>query len=157
MTYLIISDDYSSFTLLGSSRTREGALKVLNTKENPRMLSIYAVEDESQDGGYVDLQLEPARFDLEKFSERKTETLLTKATLKECAQYMAQAGIGFKYRKVQESHIKGCSEVWCSNVDNVELRQYFDAKVHVKFFMTPVEMKYVKTDQSRTGDAGTTL
>lgn len=157
MIYLIVDDDYSSFTFHGCSRDCEKILALLNKQARPKDLSIYAMEEENETGEYLDIPLEPATWTLTHIKGSQQKVLAEKLSAEECARQMAEWAEAFKYKCVHEGHYRGSSTVWASNLDNVNLRQYFDGKVHEMLSMTPAEMKYVTPDEPRAGDAGSTI
>ena len=158
MIYLIVDEsDENCFEPHGSSRDKEKALRILNSKPTPSSLNIYAVEEESETGEITQCMLEPVNWNLIHVKGSQRTQVASKLTVQECAKMMAEFALTYKYKKVGSTYPQGDSAVWVSNIDNVTLRQYFDNKVHEMLSMTPAEMKYVTPDEPRAGDAGSAV
>ncbi len=158
MIYLILDQgDEGCFEPQGSSRDKDRALSILNSKPIPSNLEIYAVEEESETGAITACLLEPKNWNLVHVKGSQRRRVAEKLNAEECAKIIAQWAVPFRYKKVESTYPAGASAVWGSNIDDVTLRQYFDNKVHEQVFMEPAEMKYVKTNEPRASDAGSTV
>lgn len=158
MIYLILDEgDDSCFEPQGSSRNKEKALSILNSKPIPSTLNIYAVQEESETGEITQCMLEPLNWNLIHVKGSQRTRVATKLSVEECAKMMADFAVPYTYKKVESTFPRGASAVWVSNIDNVNLRQYFDNKVHEQLYMEPAEMKYVTPDEPRAGDAGSAV